>query len=35
MGPIQDQIFVQLWSDGRPRNIGLVKRVGDALTRCH
>lgn len=35
VGPIQDQIFVQLWSDGHRQNNRLVKTVGDALYRCH
>jgi hypothetical protein len=35
MGSIQDQIFVQLWSDGQRRNDVFVKGVGDALIRCH
>ena len=35
VGPIQDQVFVQLWSDGNRRNDRLVKTVGDGLYRCH
>lgn len=35
IGPIQDRIFVQLWSDGHHKNDSLVKTVGDALFRCH
>jgi len=34
-GPIQDQIFVQLWSNHHERNVHLLKKVGDTLYRCH
>ena len=34
VGPIQDQVFVQLWSDGHRQNDRLVKTVGDGLCHC-
>lgn len=34
VGDIQDQIFVQLWSDGHPRNVELLKKVGGSIHRC-
>ena len=33
-GPLQDQIFVQLWSDNDRRNVQLLRRVGESLYRC-
>jgi hypothetical protein len=33
-GPIQEKIFVQLWADGHGQNVRLLKKVGDALSRC-
>lgn len=34
IGSIQDQIFVQLWSDSHHRNVELLKKVGNSLYRC-
>jgi len=33
-GSLQDQIFVELWTDGGRHNIDLLKKIGNAIFRC-
>jgi hypothetical protein len=34
-GPVSDKVYIQLWANNHQQNVALLKKVGEALQRCH